>query len=429
MIKNIVFDIGKVLFGFDWDQYMQSMFDAETSEIVTAAVFGGRWWKELDRAVIPESEILDRFIEAAPDYETEIRQAFFGIGRCISKRDWVIPLIESLKDRGYNVYFLSNMSEHVMGSNPDAFAFTGYMDGGVFSCDVKVIKPDPDIYRLLFAKYDLVPEECIFIDDKSPNIAMAKRLGMKAIRFRSHEQLMLNLSQALLKDRTHDCVTVLCYGDSNTYGYDPDTGGRYPCDKRWTSILERLLNEKQAKLSINDGFPGNKYEVIPEGLNGRTTAFDRPEAPWKNGLSSIQATLGTHKPVDYLIIMLGTNDCNAELGLNADDIACGMERLVCAAEEISPELQGYIPEIIVVSPPAIQGDYERSPFASRLTPESVQNSLDIQPLYKQIADRHLCHFVDAALGIEVSPGDCEHLTEKGHRRLAELLFEAVTNSL
>ena len=209
----------------------------------------------------------------------------------------------------------------------------------------------------------------------------------------------------------HDRISVLCYGDSNTYGYDPDTGGRYPREKRWTTLLGTML--------------GDGYEVIAAGLNGRTTAYDRPGAEWKNGASCFIATLGTHKPVDWLIIMLGTNDCNAELGLSAADIADGMETLVKLAEEKSPELQGYVPGIIVAAPAPILEDFGNSPFACELDQESVQKSEDIGSLYAEIAERHGCRFIDAADGVEVSPSDCEHLTEKGHRQMADKAYRAI----
>lgn len=141
-------------------------------------------------------------------------------------------------------------------------------------------------------------------------------------------------------------------------------------------------------------------------------------------MSSFIACLGTHKPVDYLIIMLGTNDCNAGLGLSAEDIAKGMENLVELAEENAPELQGYIPQIIVTVPPAISEDFSDSPFAWELSPESVRNSRDIAPLYREIAERHGCLFADASEGTELSP-DCMHLTEKGHVQMSELIYKVV----
>ena len=410
MIKTVVFDIGKVLTGFEWDDYVRSLFDEETAEKVTHAMFGSHYWHELDRAVLNEEEILELFYSNEPEYKAEIDEAFARVGECVSKRDWVVPLIESIKERGYKVLFLSNMSEHVIDSNPEAFAFTEHMDGGIYSCHVHSIKPDAEIYEKLFERYDLLPWECLFIDDTMANVTAAKSLGMKAIQYVDPEQIKMNIDQALKKDANHDKLSVVCYGDSNTYGFDPYTGGRYSYDKRWTTLLGEKL--------------GNLYEVIPEGLNGRTTAYDRPGAGWKNGVSSFIASLGTHKPVDYLVIMLGTNDCIAGLDLSASDIAKGMENLVDLAEEVSPELQGYIPQIVVVAPPAIPDDHEDSPFAWELSPESAQKSRDIASLYREIATRHGCLYVDASASTEVSP-DCMHLTEQGHAELSELLYDAL----
>ena len=413
MIRNIVFDIGNVLIGFDAMEYLTSLFGEEKAVRIAEAVFGTGYWQELDIAKLSEEEILELFYSAAPDLRDEIKEAFDRIGECVEKLDWPVPVIESLKEKGYGVYFLSNMSGHVINSNAEAFGFVSHMDGGVWSCDVHVIKPDAEIYRIIFEKYGLVPEECIFIDDHRENIAVGKKSGMKGIVFKDYEQLTADLEKALTKDAAHDRITVLCYGDSNTYGYDPYTRGRYPYEKRWTTLLGEML--------------GSRYEVISEGLNGRTTAYDRPGAAWKNGMSSFTACLGTHKPVDYVIIMLGTNDCDEELGLSAGDIADGMESLVKLVEEETPALQGYVPEIIVAVPAAIQGDIEKSPFADKLTQVSVRNSLDIGPLYREIAERHCVRFADAG-GMEVS-SDCEHLTEEGHRQIAELFFRSIGNVL
>ena len=411
MIRNIVFDIGVVLIGFEPFGWLRSMFDDKTADRIAHAVYGTGYWAELDKAILSEEEILELFISEAPDLRAEIMEAYDRVGECVRKRSWPVPLIDSLREKGYGVYFLSNMSEHVINSNPEAFAFTEHMDGGIWSCHVHAIKPDPVIYRALFDRYGLVPEECLFIDDVPENIAMARKLGMKGIVFQDYGHFMADLEKALTKDASHDRISVLCYGDSNTYGYDPRTGGRYPYEKRWTTILGSML--------------GDRYEVIPEGLNGRTTAYDRPGAAWKNGISSFIACLGTHKPVDYIIIMLGTNDCNAALDLSAGQIAGGMETLVRIVEEESPGLQGYVPEIIVAAPPAIRGNLEESPFACELTPESLQKSADIGPLYGDVAKRHMARFADATGGIEVS-FDCEHLTEEGHRQIAGLFYDIIS---
>lgn len=206
--------------------------------------------------------------------------------------------------------------------------------------------------------------------------------------------------------------TVLCYGDSNTYGYDPSNGLRYPKQVRWTTILQDLL--------------GQDYEVIAEGLNGRTTAYDRADGYWKNGLSSLLAILGSHKPIDYLIFMLGTNDCNADLNLTSKDIADGMEKLIVSSLQGLNDIQEHEPKIIVVVPAAIGDDYQHSPFAYQLNIDSVKKSHEIVDLYKKLSDKYNCLFLDAS-DLEVSKIDSEHLTIDSHNKLANMLFEIIKN--
>lgn len=205
--------------------------------------------------------------------------------------------------------------------------------------------------------------------------------------------------------------TVLCYGDSNTYGYNPDEGrgSRYPYEKRWTSILGELL--------------GDEYYIVAEGLNGRTTAYDRPGFPWKNGLSPLAAIMGSHKPLDYIVFMLGTNDCNIEMELSAEKIAYGMEMLVNVAREISMVQQERTPEIIIVASAPIDGDIEKSPFYGEIDASSVEKSKKLIGLYKNIAERYGCKFINGS-ELDVA-SDCEHLTEKGHRQLAELVASEI----
>ena len=209
--------------------------------------------------------------------------------------------------------------------------------------------------------------------------------------------------------------TVLCYGDSNTYGYNPELGrgSRYSKDKRWPSLLQNLL--------------GDDYEVIPEGLNGRTTGYDRPGFPWKNGVSALPAIMGSHKPIDYLVFMLGTNDCNIEMCLSSRDIASGMETLVLTAREMSLIQQERIPQIVVIAPSPILEDYGSSPFADEIDLSSVRKSREIVRLYRDICDKYECLFIDGSTA-EVSKIDSEHLTEQGHRDIAELVYKVIQSN-
>lgn len=188
MVKNIIFDIGRVLIRFEWKEYIRKLYDEETAQRVTDAIWkNGHWW-ELDRAVLSESEILELFYSEEPDLKQEIREAFDRVGECLFGCDYAIPWIEDLKSRAYSVYYLSNYSEHLMRANPSVLDFLPYMDGGVFSCYVKLIKPDPAIYLCLLEKYGLRAEECLFIDDREENVAAARELGMQAVKFENYEK-------------------------------------------------------------------------------------------------------------------------------------------------------------------------------------------------------------------------------------------------
>ena len=196
-IKNIIFDIGRVLIGFEWMDYIHSMFDEETCKAVTKAMWLTRYWHELDRAVIPEEEILEMFYSAAPAYKKEIKQAFDNVGKCIIRRPYAADWIDSYKERGFHVYFLSNYSEHLMKVNPQAIDFISHMDGGVFSCDVKAIKPDPKIYKDLLDKYDLQPDECLFLDDQEPNVLKARELGIHAVQYFDYDQVRAEIEKEI----------------------------------------------------------------------------------------------------------------------------------------------------------------------------------------------------------------------------------------
>ena len=204
--------------------------------------------------------------------------------------------------------------------------------------------------------------------------------------------------------------TILCYGDSNTYGYDPRSGSRYPKEIRWTTIL-------QAKL-------GNEYEVVPEGLNGRTTAYDRSDGDFLNGLTYLSTCLHTHKPLDYIVFMLGTNDCNVDLDLSSKDIALGMEKLILKTKDVIKEMQDYDSKIIVIVPASIGPNYENSIFAYQLDEQSVIKSKEIKYLYKDLCNKYDCVYLDCS-DLKVSDIDSEHLTIEAHSELANRLYSVL----
>lgn len=200
MIKNVIFDIGGVLVGLDWKGYIRKFgFSPEKESAITKALIGGPVWKELDRGVLTMEELLERFMALSPEeYRDDVREVFLKSGAFILKRAYAKQWILTLKEYGYRTYYLSNYSAWMIGESKKALDFLPLLDGGVFSCEVKQIKPDEDIYQSLLTRYPgIVPEESVFLDDTLENIETARRLGFHTIHFRSQEQAETELSQLL----------------------------------------------------------------------------------------------------------------------------------------------------------------------------------------------------------------------------------------
>ncbi len=188
MIQTVIFDIGKVLISFDWKATLASMdLSEEDRNILAKAMFQNPDWLEFDRGVLTTEEVLARFALKAPGYESLIRQAYLAIYREMRTfpytKDWILRL----KKAGLNVYYLSNYGKEPRELSRETLSFTELMDGGLFSYEVKMIKPSPWIYLELCQRYGIRPEEAVFIDDNADNIQTARALGLHAILFTSYE--------------------------------------------------------------------------------------------------------------------------------------------------------------------------------------------------------------------------------------------------
>ena len=198
MINTVIFDIGGVLIDFDWEGFMRRLFPGR-EELITeldAAVWGNRRWDRLDAGDEPE-EVFASIIAHAPNREKELRQVFANVGDTLRKRPATPVWIKDVKSRGYRVLYLSNYSRYVMKCNPDVLDFLPLLDGGVFSCDVREIKPDRRIYEIITEKYNLVPSECVFIDDVERNVEAGKNFGFHAIQFVTLRQAQEDLNKIL----------------------------------------------------------------------------------------------------------------------------------------------------------------------------------------------------------------------------------------
>lgn len=202
--------------------------------------------------------------------------------------------------------------------------------------------------------------------------------------------------------------TILCFGDSNTHGYDNVSGGRFDTKTRWPRVLQELL--------------GEDFDVVEEGLSGRTTCFEDPLHEGLNAVTAIHPVLMTHEPVDLLIIMLGTNDTKERFAAPAANIAKGMERLVKKARA-SADAWAPGAKIMIVAPPPILPEYAGTEIGPDMGRDCDKKSEQLAALFQKTAELLDCEFFDAAKaeGVTMGGADYMHLTPQAHRALAEAL--------
>ena len=201
--------------------------------------------------------------------------------------------------------------------------------------------------------------------------------------------------------------TVLCYGDSNTWGAAtvarPDQ--RYAPDERWPGVLRAAL--------------GSGWLVIEEGLNGRTTVNDDPvEGIDKNGRTYLYPCLMTHKPLDVVLLMLGTNDLKARFNKTAWEIAEGVAALVTIIQGAAAGRNGGKPEIVVMSPaPSLK----KLPLHADMFAGAYEKSQAAAGYYRAVAERLGVHFFEAGKVIKSSHGDGFHLDPDAHLALGKAM--------
>ncbi|WP_408070812.1 HAD family hydrolase [Butyrivibrio sp. JL13D10] len=189
-INTVIFDIGNVLVDFRWEDFLRDKgFSESMVQRIGDASVRSDAWNEFDRGVLDSKGIIDGFVRNDPSIEKELREAFSDLTGLLGKRDRTIPWIKSLKKKGYKVLVLSNFSKQALEPNLFMKEFLDEVDGGILSYRYKIIKPDRAIFELITEKYDLVPSECVFIDDTEKNIVAARNYGMNGIVFHSYEQV------------------------------------------------------------------------------------------------------------------------------------------------------------------------------------------------------------------------------------------------
>ncbi len=209
-------------------------------------------------------------------------------------------------------------------------------------------------------------------------------------------------------------TTVLVFGDSNSHGTMPLARlgqlDRHPPDARWPAVMARALD----------------LDVVTEGHPGRTSVHDDPvDGSHKNGRRALQAILESHRPLDLVAIMLGTNDCKARFGLRGWDIAAGIGKLaqMVLASDAGPG--GAAPRVLLIAPMPV----EETGVLAEMFQGGRARSRAIAPALRDEAERLNCAFFDAGRVVHVDPLDGVHLDAGAQRSLGLALADAVRDLL
>ena len=205
---------------------------------------------------------------------------------------------------------------------------------------------------------------------------------------------------------------ILCFGDSNTWGYDPETQTRFSKNIRWTGVLQKLL--------------GTNFNVIEEGLNGRTTNVNEKEEhdlgysrAYRSAMDLLSILIETNSPLDLIVVMLGTNDLKTNFNQSADMIAKNM-RLVCESIISNDYFQSK--SIILVAPTHIN---ENSPNLLDSFVGTTSASKSFSNSYKKISDDLGLFFLDASESVITNEIDGLHWDANQHNDFAKVVCQKI----
>ena len=216
---------------------------------------------------------------------------------------------------------------------------------------------------------------------------------------------------------------VLCFGDSNTWGYDPaNRGERYSPQLRWTGLLQMLLAQSS----------GHQWKVVEEGLNGRTTVFGAELEPHRVGLNYIAPCVLSHKPLSAIILMLGTNDIQPRLHpgpVGTAELKDGMKQMISiirSLPECGPLKKAEPAQILLIAPPPIRKAQGRPEVWEKYGKEQgLRLSEEFAGIYGEIAREMGCGFLDAAAYAQADLSDGVHFTRDSHPRLGAAAARAI----
>lgn len=189
MIENIIFDLGNVLISYDPKNFIEKYVKQENRDKFYEIVFKSKEWLELDRGTLEYDEAIEIFSEKLSDERESIERLFKN-----NIQDVLFPIEKNLKllpqlKKRYKLYILSNFHKGAFLEISERCNFSKYFDGGVISYEVKLLKPEEEIYQKILSKYNLIPEKTLFIDDTFINVEVAEKFGVEIIHLNEKEKL------------------------------------------------------------------------------------------------------------------------------------------------------------------------------------------------------------------------------------------------
>ncbi len=207
---------------------------------------------------------------------------------------------------------------------------------------------------------------------------------------------------------------ILCFGDSNTWGRKPgdDNSARFGSDVRWTGVLQNQL--------------GDHYEVLEEGLNGRTTNLDSPDKPGKNGAEYLFPCLESASPIDMIVLQLGKNNFKTKYHASPEDIVSGLEDCIRAIKKEGRDRNGKVPQVILLPIlPVEEKEYYSAGRKEISFQGAKEKSLALLPLYASVARKQNFYFADITQIASVSEADGIHIDGETHSVIGKYLADII----
>ncbi len=195
MIRNIIFDLGQVLFEFTPKNYLSQNFSREKAEILMKEIFKEKEWRNLDRGTCSVEEAIDSIVSRGRVTREEAEAILSNRRSIITPIDENLRLLEDIKKNGYRIFILSNFHKDLFYDFYRDIPLLHLADGKVISADINLLKPEGEIYSHILKKYQLTPSETLFIDDTKHNVEAATEFGIIGFHLKTPKLLRRSLEE------------------------------------------------------------------------------------------------------------------------------------------------------------------------------------------------------------------------------------------